>query len=72
LPHEYLLFPDEGHGMAKPQNREVFYARAEAFLAEHLGGRVQEAAPGGDAGADGGSSAGGVPVDPASAAAQAR
>ena len=43
LPHEYLLFPDEGHGMAKPQNREVFYARAEAFLAEHLGGRVQEA-----------------------------
>ena len=27
---------------AKPQNREVFYGRAEAFLAEHLGGRVQE------------------------------
>ncbi len=43
LPHEYLLFPDEGHGLAKPQNRERFYARAEAFLAEHLGGRVQEA-----------------------------
>lgn len=41
LPHEYLLFDDEGHGMAKPQNRERFYARAEAFLAEHLGGRVQ-------------------------------
>jgi dipeptidyl aminopeptidase/acylaminoacyl peptidase len=43
LPHEYLLFPDEGHGLAKPQNREKFYAKAEAFLAEHLGGRVQEA-----------------------------
>jgi dipeptidyl aminopeptidase/acylaminoacyl peptidase len=42
LPHEYLLFPDEGHGLAKPQNREIFYARAEAFLAEHLGGRMQE------------------------------
>jgi dipeptidyl aminopeptidase/acylaminoacyl peptidase len=42
LPHEYLLFPDEGHGLAKPQNREIFYARAEAFLAQHLGGRVQE------------------------------
>jgi dipeptidyl aminopeptidase/acylaminoacyl peptidase len=42
LPHEYLLFPDEGHGMAKPQNREIFYARAESFLAEHLGGRVQQ------------------------------
>ncbi|HVN11365.1 MAG TPA: S9 family peptidase [Kineosporiaceae bacterium] len=41
LPHEYLLFRDEGHGLAKPQNREVFYAKAEAFLAEHLGGRVQ-------------------------------
>ncbi len=41
LPHEYLLFPDEGHGMAKPGNRETFFARAEAFLAEHLGGRVQ-------------------------------
>ena len=42
LPHEYLLFPDEGHGLAKPQNRETFYAKAETFLAEHLGGRVQE------------------------------
>jgi dipeptidyl aminopeptidase/acylaminoacyl peptidase len=42
LPHEYLLFPDEGHGLAKPQNREIFYGRAEAFLAEHLGGRIQE------------------------------
>ena len=41
LPHEYLLFPDEGHGLAKPENRERFYAAAEAFLAEHLGGRVQ-------------------------------
>jgi dipeptidyl aminopeptidase/acylaminoacyl peptidase len=41
LPHEYQLFADEGHGMAKPQNREAFYAKAEAFLAEHLGGRVQ-------------------------------
>jgi dipeptidyl aminopeptidase/acylaminoacyl peptidase len=42
LPHEYLLFGDEGHGLAKPQNRETFYARAEAFLAEHLGGRVED------------------------------
>ncbi|MGK2930766.1 MAG: S9 family peptidase [Acidimicrobiales bacterium] len=35
IPHEYLLFPDEGHGFAKPENRLHFYARAEAFLAEH-------------------------------------
>ncbi len=39
LPHDYLLFADEGHGLAKPENREIFYERAERFLAEHLGGR---------------------------------
>jgi len=42
LPHEYLLFPDEGHGLAKPENREIFYAAAEKFLAEHLGGRIED------------------------------
>ena len=41
LPHSYLLFDDEGHGLAKPANRERFYAAAEAFLAEHLGGRAE-------------------------------
>ncbi|AYY12826.1 S9 family peptidase [Actinobacteria bacterium YIM 96077] len=41
LDHEYLLFEDEGHGLAKPENRERFYAAAEAFLAQHLGGRYQ-------------------------------
>jgi dipeptidyl aminopeptidase/acylaminoacyl peptidase len=41
LPHDYLLFADEGHGLAKPANREVFYARAERFLSEHLGGRSE-------------------------------
>lgn len=41
VPHEYLLFDDEGHGLARPANRERFYARAEGFLAEHLGGRHQ-------------------------------
>jgi dipeptidyl aminopeptidase/acylaminoacyl peptidase len=35
-PVEYLLFPDEGHGFAKPENRLKFYERAEAFLAAHL------------------------------------
>jgi dipeptidyl aminopeptidase/acylaminoacyl peptidase len=39
--HEYLLFPDEGHGFAKPENRLSFYAAAEAFLARHLGGRAE-------------------------------
>jgi acetyl esterase/lipase len=41
IPHEYLVFDDEGHGLARPENRERFYAAAEAFLAEHLGGRCE-------------------------------
>lgn len=41
IPYEYLLFPDEGHGFAKPENRLTFYAAAERFLAEHLGGRAE-------------------------------
>lgn len=41
IDHEYLLFPDEGHGFAKPENRMRFYAAAEAFLARHLGGRAE-------------------------------
>lgn len=41
IPHDYLLFEDEGHGLARPENRERFYAHVEAFLAEHLGGRSQ-------------------------------
>jgi len=37
IDYEYLLFPDEGHGFAKPENRLRFYAAAEQFLARHLG-----------------------------------
>ncbi len=39
IDHEYMLFPDEGHGFAKPENRITFYTAAERFLAKHLGGR---------------------------------
>ena len=42
IDHEYMLFPDEGHGFAKPQNRLKFYAAAEKFLAKHLGGRAED------------------------------
>ncbi|QBD79034.1 S9 family peptidase [Ktedonosporobacter rubrisoli] len=42
IEHEYMLFPDEGHGFAKPENRLKFYAAAEKFLATHLGGRYEE------------------------------
>jgi dipeptidyl aminopeptidase/acylaminoacyl peptidase len=36
VPHTYILFPDEGHGFARPQNRMLFYKEADEFLAEHL------------------------------------
>ena len=42
VPHEYILFPDEGHGIVKPTNRLAFYAAAERFLAKHLGGRFED------------------------------
>jgi dipeptidyl aminopeptidase/acylaminoacyl peptidase len=37
----YVLYPDEGHGFARPENNLDFSARAEVFLGEHLGGRVE-------------------------------
>ncbi len=43
LAYEYIVFADEGHGFAKPENRLKFYAAAEKFLAKHLGGRYEEA-----------------------------
>jgi len=43
IDYEYMLFEDEGHGFAKPENRIKFYAAAEKFLAKHLGGRYEEA-----------------------------
>jgi dipeptidyl aminopeptidase/acylaminoacyl peptidase len=42
IDHEYLLFPDEGHGFAKPETRLRFYEAAEQFLAKHLGGRTED------------------------------
>jgi len=42
IEHEYMLFPDEGHGFAKPENRMRFYTAAEKFLARHLGGRTED------------------------------
>ena len=41
IPVTYVLFHDEGHGFARPENRFAFYAVTEAFLAENLGGRYQ-------------------------------
>jgi len=42
IPVEYVLYPDEGHGFARPNNRIDFNGRAEEFLAKHLvGGRAE-------------------------------
>ena len=41
LPVSYVLFPDEGHGFQRPENRIAFNAVAEIFLAQHLGGVYQ-------------------------------
>src|SRR5262245_6303371 len=38
---EYVVYPDEGHGFARPENRLHFFAIAEQFLAKHLGGRAE-------------------------------
>jgi acetyl esterase/lipase len=46
IPVTYVLYPDEGHGFARPENNIAFYAIAENFLASCLGGRAE---PVGDA-----------------------
>ncbi|HKH99842.1 MAG TPA: S9 family peptidase [Candidatus Sulfotelmatobacter sp.] len=40
-PVEYYVFPDEGHGFARPENRMAFNAASEVFLARYLGGRFE-------------------------------
>ncbi|MCD4783737.1 MAG: S9 family peptidase [Candidatus Eremiobacteraeota bacterium] len=42
IQYEYMLFPDEGHGLAKPVNRLKFFSVMEKFLAKHLGGRYEK------------------------------
>jgi dipeptidyl aminopeptidase/acylaminoacyl peptidase len=41
IPVVYVLYKDEGHGFVRPENRLSFYAIAESFLAEVLGGRAE-------------------------------
>ena len=41
IPVTYVLYPDEGHGFARPENNLSFFAVAEAFLARHLSGRYE-------------------------------
>ena len=41
IPVTYVLFPDEGHGFARPANNIAFNAVTENFLAKCLGGRAE-------------------------------
>jgi acetyl esterase/lipase len=45
IPVAYLLYPDEGHGFARPENNIAFFAVAENFLARHLGGLAEPIHP---------------------------
>ncbi len=41
IPVTYVLFPDEGHGFARPMNNTAFNAVTEEFLLSCLGGRAE-------------------------------
>lgn len=41
IPVTYVIYSDEGHGFARPENRLSFNAVAELFLAQHLMGRSE-------------------------------
>lgn len=49
-PFSYFYYPSEGHDYADPKTWESFWAVAEEFLQQHLGGRAE---PAGDAVANG-------------------
>lgn len=44
-PVEYILFPDEGHGFARPENNLRFFAATEGFLEKYMGGRAEPPTP---------------------------
>ncbi|MBO8141317.1 MAG: prolyl oligopeptidase family serine peptidase [Firmicutes bacterium] len=41
IPVTYVVYPDEGHGFVRPENRISFYAVQEAFFHQTLGGRLE-------------------------------
>ena len=41
IEYDYMLFEDEGHGFAKPENRLKFFGAADQFLTRFLGGRSE-------------------------------
>lgn len=47
---QYVLYPDEGHGLSRVANRVDFYGRAERLFAAVLGGRSTAASTAGGGG----------------------
>ena len=45
IPVTYVLFPDEGHGFARPENAIACNALIEDFLARQLGGHAEPVTP---------------------------
>lgn len=45
LPVTYVVYPDEGHGFERGENRIDLASRAEEFLAEYLKGRLEPVKP---------------------------
>jgi dipeptidyl aminopeptidase/acylaminoacyl peptidase len=41
VPVTYVVYSDEGHGFARPENNLDFFGRVEEFLATYLGGRAE-------------------------------
>ncbi|MEO5613138.1 MAG: S9 family peptidase [Sphingomicrobium sp.] len=41
IPVTYVVFPDEGHGFARPANNLAFFGITEQFLSQCLGGRAE-------------------------------
>ena len=41
LPIDFVVFPDEGHGLVSPRNSLAMIALMEEFLRLHIGGRAE-------------------------------
>ncbi|MFK7768484.1 MAG: alpha/beta fold hydrolase [Mariniblastus sp.] len=41
IPVTYMLYPEEGHGFKRPENKIAFFAATEAFLSKELGGQYE-------------------------------
>ena len=42
IPVIYALYPDEGHGFARPENNLSFFTIAEGFFSKYLGGQYEQ------------------------------